>query len=200
MATDPAEPDAPGDHLTRCDWAGTGRMRDYHDREWGTPTHDDRELFEFLVLEGAQAGLSWRSVLDRRDGYRRVFRGFDPAAVAAMGEVDQARALADDGIIRNRAKVASTVTNAVAFLAVQAERGSFDDYLWAWVDGVPRVNRWVSTGQLPASTPLSEALSRDLRRRGFRFVGPTICYAYLQAAGLVMDHVTSCFRYEQLSG
>jgi DNA-3-methyladenine glycosylase I len=169
-------------------------MTAYHDEEWGVPTHDDRMLFELLTLEGAQAGLSWRTVLGRRDGYRRAFADFDPVAVAAMTEANQAALLADPGIIRNRAKIASTVTNAQSFLAVQAEAGSFDQWLWAWVDGTPVVNRWKRMEEVPASTPLSEGLSRELRRRGFRFVGPTICYAYLQACGVVNDHLAGCPR------
>lgn len=175
-------------------------MEEYHDEEWGVPTHDDRVLFELLILEGAQAGLSWRSVLLRRSGYRRAFRSFDPQLVAAIDASEQASLLADPGIIRNRAKVASAVGNAHAFLDVQAASGSFATYLWDWVDGRPVVNRWAQPEQVPASTPLSEALSADLRRRGFSFVGPTICYAYLQATGVVMDHLTGCFRHAGLAG
>ena len=171
----------------------------YHDEEWGVPTHDDQELFELLILEGAQAGLSWRSVLTRRDGYRKAFAGFDPATVAGMGPEVQAELLAEAGIIRNRAKVASAVSNAEAFVRVQAELGSFDAYLWGWVGGRPLCNFWERSSDVPAMTELSEALSADLRRRGFRFVGPTICYAYLQATGVVMDHLTSCFRYAELA-
>ncbi len=171
----------------------------YHDDEWGAPTRDDRDLFELLVLEGAQAGLSWRTVLDRREGYRRAFHHFDPERVAAMTEAEQQVLLADPGIIRNRAKVASAVSNAAAFIDLAATHGTFSAYLWAWVDGQPIVNRWRSAAQVPAATDLSTAVSRDLGRRGFRFVGPTIVYAYLQSAGLVMDHLTSCFRWDQLA-
>lgn len=183
--------------MDRCGWAGTDPlMVAYHDEEWGVPTRDDRALFEFLILEGAQAGLSWRSVLVRRDGYRRVFAGFDPTRVAAMAPGDL---LADPGIIRNRAKVASAVTNASAFMAVAEEHGSFAEFLWDRVDGSPVVNHWEDLGQVPVSTPLAADLSADLRRKGFSFVGPTIIYAYLQATGVVMDHLTGCFRHAQLS-
>ncbi|MGH8918804.1 MAG: DNA-3-methyladenine glycosylase I [Actinomycetes bacterium] len=184
----------------RCGWAGDRpAMVDYHDTEWGAPTRDDRQLFELLILEGAQAGLSWRTVLERRDGYRLAFAGFDPQRVAALTADDQQALLADPGIIRNRAKVASAVTNAAAFLHVAAEFGSFSSYLWSWVDDRPVVNRWTSAAEVPATTDLSQTLSRDLRRRGFRFVGPTIVYAYLQSAVLVMDHLTTCFRWPELA-
>jgi DNA-3-methyladenine glycosylase I len=183
----------------RCGWAGDGAMAIYHDTEWGVPTHDDRQLFELLTLEGAQAGLSWLTILKRREGYRRAFRDFDPVAVAAIDVDEQGRLLADPGIIRNAAKVRATVSNAQAFLALQAETGTFDAYLWSWVNGHPVVGGWTGDGDVPAVTPLSETISRDLRRRGFRFVGPTIVYAYLQATGVVMDHTRSCFRYAQLS-
>jgi DNA-3-methyladenine glycosylase I len=188
------------DGRTRCGWATGPWLVPYHDEEWGVPVHDDRRHFEFLVLEGAQAGLSWLTVLRRRDGYRRAFADFDPAAVARFTPRRVEKLLADPGIIRNRAKVESAVSNARAFLAVQDEVGSFDDYLWAFVDGAPVVNRWPSMAEVPAVTPLAERLSTDLRRRGFRFVGPTICYAHLQAGGVVMDHVTSCFRHADLAG
>ena len=171
----------------------------YHDTEWGVPVRDDRRLFELLTLEGAQAGLSWRSVLVRRDGYRRAFADWDPAAVARLDTDAQAGLVADPGIIRNRAKVASAVTNAAAFLRVADEYGSFAAYLWERVEGRPILNAWESGGDVPVTTPLAEALSRDLRRRGFSFVGPTIVYAYLQATGVVMDHLTSCFRHGDLS-
>jgi DNA-3-methyladenine glycosylase I len=173
-------------------------MQAYHDEEWGIPTHDDRMLFEFLLLEGAQAGLSWRTVLNRREGYRAAFADFDPARVARFTEQDQVRLLEDPGIIRNRAKVAAAVGNARAFLKVQREHGSFDAYLWGSVDGAPRRSAYAELSELPAETEQSSALSKDLRRRGFRFVGPTICYAYMQAVGLVNDHVTSCFRYAEI--
>jgi DNA-3-methyladenine glycosylase I len=175
-------------------------MQAYHDREWGVPVHDDRAHFELLCLEGAQAGLSWRTILARRDGYRRVFRNFEPHAVAGMDEDDLAAALSDPGIIRNRRKVESVAGNARAFIAVQEEHGSFDRYIWSFVDGRPVVNRFAELDDVPATTPLAAEISRDLRRRGFRFVGPTIVYAHLQSAGLVMDHVTSCFRFAELAG
>ena len=172
----------------------------YHDEEWGTPLHDDRRLFELLTLEGAQAGLSWATILRKREGYRAAFAGFDPAAVARLGPRDVERLLADPGIVRNRLKVESTLNNARCVLAVQEEHGSLDAYLWSFVDGAPVVNAPRTIADVPAETPLSRDLSRDLKRRGFRFVGPTVCYAFLQAAGLVNDHVTSCFRYAELAG
>jgi DNA-3-methyladenine glycosylase I len=172
----------------------------YHDEEWGTPLHDDRRLFELLTLEGAQAGLSWATILRKREGYRAAFAGFDPAAVARLGRRDVERLLADPRIVRNRLKVESTLNNARCVLAVQEEHGSLDAYLWSFVDGAPVVNAPRTIADVPAETPLSRDLSRDLKRRGFRFVGPTVCYAFLQAAGLVNDHVTSCFRYAELAG
>ncbi len=172
----------------------------YHDREWGAPVHDDRTLFEFLVLEGAQAGLSWRTILERRDGYRRAFAGFDPRAVASFGEADVERLLADPGIVRNRAKVAAAIGNARCFLEVQAEHGSFDRYLWGFAGGRPRQNGFRTPAEVPVTTPEADALSRDLRGRGFRFVGPTIVYATMQAVGLVNDHLRSCFRWRELGG
>ena len=185
----------------RCPWAGTEpRMVAYHDREWGVPVHDDRTLFEFLVLEGAQAGLSWRTILERREGYRRAFAGFDPRVVAGFGEGDVERLLADPGIVRNRAKVAAAIGNARRFLEVQAEHGTFDRYLWGFAGGRPRQKSFRSAAEVPATTPEAEALSRDLRRRGFRFVGPTIVYATMQAVGLVNDHLQSCFRWRELRG
>ena len=173
-------------------------MTAYHDTEWGVPVHDDLVHFEFLVLEGAQAGLSWSTVLNRRAGYRKAFAGFDAARVARFSPARVEKLLADPGIIRNRAKVEATVRNARAFLAVQEEVGSFDVYIWSFVGGRPLVNRWRRTEQLPATSPESEALSMDLKRRGFGFVGPTVCYAHLQAAGLVNDHLVSCYRYQDL--
>jgi DNA-3-methyladenine glycosylase I len=170
-------------------------MLAYHDEEWGVPSHDDRHLFELLTLEGAQAGLSWRTILDKRDGYRRAFAGFDPAAVAAFGPRDVGRLLADAGIVRNRLKVESAVANAAAIV----ELGSFDAYLWDFVGGAPLVGRWKRLADLPAETELSRALSRDLKRRGFRFVGPTVCYSFMQAVGLVNDHTTGCFRFRELA-
>ncbi len=173
-------------------------MERYHDREWGVPVHDDRRHFEFLVLDGAQAGLSWSTILRKREGYRRAFAGFDPQAVARFSAARLERLMADPGIVRNRQKIRSAVANAAAFLAVQAEAGSFDAYVWRFVGGETRVNRWRRLDQVPATSAESEAMSRDLKRRGFSFVGPTICYAYMQAAGLVNDHLTGCFRYREL--
>lgn len=174
-------------------------MLAYHDTEWGVPLHDDRALFELLILEGAQAGLSWSTVLNRREGYRGAFVGFDLAAVAAFGPDDEARLMADSGIVRNRAKIRSTIANAVAAHAVMAEQGSLDRYLWSFVDGRPIRNRWRRLTDLPAETDASRAMSRDLRRRGFSFVGPTICYAFMQSAGLVNDHEIGCFRYLEVA-
>jgi DNA-3-methyladenine glycosylase I len=183
------------DGRVRCAWAGTDpAMIAYHDTEWGVPLHDDRALFEFLILEGAQAGLSWSTILHRRDGYRRAYREFDPAKVARFGERDVARLLADERIIRNRAKIAWSIRNAQAFLAVQHELGSFGAFLWNHVDGTPIVRRPRTSSDVPASTELSDALSKDLRRRGFGFVGSTICYAFMQAVGVVNDHAAQCFR------
>ena len=170
----------------------------YHDDEWGVPERDDRRLFELLTLEGAQSGLSWATILRKREGYRRLFAGFDPAAVARFGDADVERLLADPAIVRNRLKVESTVANARATLAVQGELGSLDTYLWSFVGGSPLQNRWRTLGELPAETDESRAMSKDLKRRGFRFVGPTILYALMQSGGLVNDHVTSCFRYDQV--
>jgi len=166
----------------------------YHDDEWGVPVHDDRRHFEFLTLEGAQAGLSWSTILRKREGYRRLFEGFDPVRVAAFGEADVQRLLGDPGIVRHRGKIESTISNARALLAVAGEFGSFDGYVWEFVGGRPIVGNWEGLGDLPSSTPEATELSRDLKRRGFRFVGPTTVYAYLQAAGLVDDHVRGCFR------
>jgi DNA-3-methyladenine glycosylase I len=173
-------------------------MRAYHDREWGTPVHRDRTLFEFLVLEGAQAGLSWETVLRKRARYRQIFHRFDPSRVARYGSRDIRRLLADPGIVRNRAKIRAAIRNAQAVLAIQKEFGSFSRYLWGFVDGHPIRRRSRSLADLPVTTPEAEALSRDLRRRGFAFVGPTICYAFMQAVGMVNDHTTSCFRYRQV--
>jgi DNA-3-methyladenine glycosylase I len=181
--------------MQRCAWAGDDpAMIAYHDNEWGAPVHDDRVLFEFLILEGAQAGLSWSTILHRRDGYRRAYRDFDPAKVAKFGARDAARLLADDGIIRNRAKVAWSIANAKAFLAVQREFGSFEAHLWKFADGRPVVHRLRPGESPPAKTGLSDALSKDLRKRGFGFVGSTICYAFMQAVGVVDDHAAGCFR------
>jgi DNA-3-methyladenine glycosylase I len=183
------------DAIQRCAWAKTPPSIAYHDEEWGVPVHDDRTLFEFLTLEGAQAGLSWETILNKRDAYRQAFAGFDPARVARFTPARVERLLQNPGIVRNRLKVESTIRNARAFLAVQEEVGSFDAYLWRFVDGSPKLNRWKTLKQIPASTPESDALSRDLTRRGFKFVGSTICYAYMQAVGLVNDHTVDCFRY-----
>ena len=186
--------------LNRCPWAGSDPLyQAYHDDEWGVPVHDDRTLFEFLILEGAQAGLSWITILRKRDAYRRAFAGFEPAAVAAFDEDKIATLLADPGIVRNRLKINAAVGNARAFLAVQREFGSFDAYVWGFVGGRPIVNAWATLAEVPAETTESRALSDDLKRRGFRFVGPTIMYAYMQAVGLVNDHLVSCFRYQEVS-
>jgi DNA-3-methyladenine glycosylase I len=178
---------------SRCPWSGTdAEMIRYHDEEWGVPSHDDRHLFEMLTLEGAQAGLSWSTILHKRAAYRRAFGGFDPKKVARFDSKACARLLGDEGIVRNRAKIASTVGNAKAFLAVQAEHGSFDAWLWARVEGKPIVNRPLTTKDVPAVTPLAEGISKELKKLGFRFVGPTIVYAYLQAVGVVNDHLRGC--------
>ncbi len=181
--------------LKRCDWPKNDLAIAYHDAEWGTPAHDDRLLFEFLTLEGAQAGLSWDTILRKRERYRAVFSQFDPQRVARFTPARCERILQDAGIVRNRAKVLSTVTNARALLAVCEEFGSFDAYVWGFVDGNPVRNEWRSSAQLPASSPLSDRLSKDLRKRGFAFVGTTICYSFMQAVGIVNDHIVSCFRY-----
>lgn len=183
---------------TRCEWAVSEKARAYHDLEWGVPVHDDRVLFEFLILEGAQAGLSWETILKKRENYREAFDGFDPARVATYGGKKVAELLANPGIVRNRLKVASAIRNARAFQAVQDEFGSFDAYLWPFVGGSPRRNAWKSLSGLPARTEESDALSRDLKKRGFNFVGSTICYAFMQAVGMVNDHVVSCFRYSEI--
>jgi DNA-3-methyladenine glycosylase I len=181
----------------RCPWClGSELYIDYHDREWGVPVHDDRVHFEFLLLEGAQAGLSWSTILNKRDAYRKAFAGFDPAKVARFGPARIEALLADPGIVRNRLKVESAVNNARRFLAVQQEHSSFDAYVWRFVNGAPIRNRRRSTARVPASTKESDALSRDLKQRGFKFVGSTIIYAHMQATGMVNDHLVSCFRYE----
>ncbi|HXV77965.1 MAG TPA: DNA-3-methyladenine glycosylase I [Candidatus Polarisedimenticolaceae bacterium] len=186
--------------MKRCEWAGGDPLyQAYHDREWGIPLHDDRELFEMLVLEGAQAGLSWLTILKKRDAYRRAFAGFDPAKVARFGRRDVARLLADPGIVRNRLKVAAAVDNARAVLEIQDEFGGFDPFIWRFVDGRQRVNAWKTLGQVPATTPESDAMSKELKRRGMRFVGSTICYAYMQAVGMVNDHTTDCGWYRGAS-
>lgn len=184
----------------RCGWATNDLSIDYHDREWGVPLRDDFRLFEFLILEGAQAGLSWDTILRKRENYRAAFDGFDPGKVAAYGEEKIAELLGNEGIVRNRLKVHSAVRNAAAFLAVCDEKGSFADYIWSFVQGEPIVNNWRDLSEVPASTPVSDAMSRDLKKRGFNFVGSTICYAFMQATGMVNDHVVDCFRYADLSG
>jgi DNA-3-methyladenine glycosylase I len=178
--------------VERCGWAKSPLDIVYHDEEWGVPVHDDRVLFEFLVLEGAQAGLSWSTILNKRENYRRAFAGFDPATVARFTATDITRLLGDAGIVRHRQKIESVVANARAFLRVQEEHGSFDRYVWAFVGGAPKVNGWRMPGQVPARTPESDALSKDLKRRGFGFVGSTICYAFMQAVGMVNDHLVRC--------
>jgi DNA-3-methyladenine glycosylase I len=189
------------DERIRCGWAGSDPVYvGYHDHEWGVPVRDDRRLFEFLVLEGAQAGLSWITILRKRDAYRAAFDGFDPEKVARYDARRIAKLLQNDGIVRNRAKLESAVKNARAFLAVQSEFGSFSKYQWGFVENEPVVNRWPSLKQVPPRTPLSDALSKDLKQRGFSFVGSTIVYAHMQAMGMVNDHLVSCFRYAQVGG
>jgi DNA-3-methyladenine glycosylase I len=185
---------------TRCGWARSELAMRYHDEEWGVPLHDDRTLFEFLVLEGAQAGLSWDTILRKRERYREVFDQFDPEAVARYDEVKVAQLLADPGIIRNKMKINAAIQNARAFLTVRDEFGTFDAYIWRFVDGKPVVNEWRALGEIPARTAESDALSADLRKRGFAFVGSTICYAHMQATGMVNDHLVDCFRYAELRG
>ena len=183
----------------RCAWTGEDPlMIAYHDAEWGVPLHDDRKLFEFLVLEGAQAGLSWQTVLRKRENYRKAFHGFDVDRVARYVQKDVARLLGDAGIIRNRQKIEAAINNAQRFLEVQAEFGTFDAYVWQFVGGMPIRNAWRSVKELPAKTPEAEAMSRDMKKRGFKFVGPTICYAHMQATGMVNDHVVDCFRYSEV--
>jgi len=185
--------------LTRCGWHGTDPLYvQYHDEEWGLPLHDEHRLFEMLILEGAQAGLSWITVLRKREAYRAAFDNFDPRKVAQYDAKKVAELLSNPGIIRNRAKVAAAIGNAQAFLAVQEEFGSFDSYIWQFVDGRPIQNQWETLRQIPAETAESHAMSKDLKKRGFRFVGPTICYAHMQATGMVNDHLVGCFRYRQV--
>ena len=176
----------------RCHWAKSPLMIEYHDKEWGVPVHDDRLLFEFLILEGAQAGLSWETILNKRENYRRAFDHFDAAKIARYDAKKSRELMANAGIVRNRLKIASTISNAKAFLDVQKEFGSFDRYIWQFVGGRSKVNRWRSSQRLPARTPESDAMSKDLKRRGFRFVGSTICYAFMQAVGMVNDHAADC--------
>ncbi|HEY7868886.1 MAG TPA: DNA-3-methyladenine glycosylase I [Methylomirabilota bacterium] len=183
---------------TRCAWAESGPLEiEYHDREWGVPSRDDRHLFEMLILEGAQAGLSWSTILRKRDNYRKAFAGFDPVRVARFDARRRAALMRDPGIVRNRLKIEATVVNARAALAVQEEFGSLAAYLWQFVDGRPIRNAWTRMGRVPAETAESRAMSRALLQRGFRFVGPTICYAFMQATGMVNDHITTCFRYSR---
>jgi DNA-3-methyladenine glycosylase I len=185
--------------LTRCHWATNDLNIPYHDEEWGVPLHKDRGLFELVILEGAQAGLSWDTVLKKRARYREVFDGFDPEKVARYDKKKVRELLKDAGIIRNRLKIDATIGNAQAFLKAQQEFGSFDKYIWQFVDGSPKQNAWKTHKQLPAKTAQSDAMSKDLQKRGFRFVGSTICYAFMQATGMVNDHLVSCFRYAQVS-
>jgi len=184
--------------MQRCEWAKTELSISYHDKEWGVPLHDDRSLFEFLILEGAQAGLSWETILKKRENYRAAFDDFAPAAAAAYDQRKVDELLANPGIVRNRRKIAAAVRNGQAFLAVQEEFGSFDAYVWRFVGGRPRKNTWRTLQEIPTQTPESVALSKDLARRGFSFVGPTICYAFMQAVGIVNDHVVYCFRYDEI--
>jgi len=190
----------PEDSKSRCPWCeGADLYRRYHDEEWGVPVHDDRKHFEFLVLESAQAGLSWSTILKKRENYRKAYHGFDPVVVAAFDPRDVQRLLGDSGIVRNRLKIESSINNAARFLEVQREFGSFDAYLWGFTGGAPVVNRWRSLAEIPANTELSDRISKDLKNRGFRFVGSTIIYAHLQAVGVVNDHLISCFRYGELT-
>jgi DNA-3-methyladenine glycosylase I len=185
--------------MRRCEWANRGELeRSYHDKEWGVPIHDDRSLFEFLILEGAQAGLSWSTILRKREGYRMAFSNFDARKISKYSGSDIPRLLHDSRIIRNRLKISATITNARAFLQLQKEAGSFDNYIWQFVNGKPIRNSWKKITDIPSSTPESDAMSKDLKRRGFKFVGTTICYAFMQAVGMVNDHVVGCFRYAEL--
>jgi DNA-3-methyladenine glycosylase I len=188
------------DTRRRCPWCGSDpHSIDYHDREWGVPVHEDSRLFEMLVLEGAQAGLSWITILRKRDNYRKAFKNFDIKTVAAFSDMDCSRLLADSGIVRNRLKIESAVKNARGVLQIQEEYGSLDSFLWRFVDNMPRQNSWEAMAQVPARTDQSDAMSRELRKRGFNFVGPTICYAFMQAVGMVNDHLPNCFRYEEIT-
>lgn len=184
----------------RCGWCGTDELYvAYHDEEWGVPVRDDRTLFEFLILEGAQAGLSWSTILNKRKGYRRLYDAFDPELVARYDDAKVAELLTDPAIVRNRAKVAASIGNAKAFLEVRTEFGSFSDYIWRFTDGVPIQNIWKTLAEIPAKTPLAETISKDLKQRGFKFVGPTIVYAHMQATGMVNDHIVSCFRHAEVA-
>jgi DNA-3-methyladenine glycosylase I len=190
------------DGRRRCSWPSVddALYLAYHDEEWGVPSHDDRDLFEMLILEGAQAGLSWATILRKREGYRRAFQGFDPEVVAAFGEADVERLMGDAGIVRNRAKIQSSIANARAVAGLVEEAGSLNAWIWGFVDGSPIHNRWRAGDAIPAETELSGRLSKELRRRGFRFVGPTVCYSFMQSVGMVNDHLVDCFRYAELGG
>lgn len=189
------------EELKRCAWTSATDMlyRKYHDEEWGQPVHDDRLLFEFLILEGFQAGLSWYTILKKRNRFRDVFDGFDPVKIAAYDDRKISELMADPGIVRNRLKINAAIGNAVSFLAVQKKSGSFDTFLWSFVGGRPRINAWKTINEVPCETPESAAMSKALKSHGFRFVGPTICYAFMQAVGMVNDHTTDCFRYAELT-
>lgn len=191
-------PQEPLDARLRCSWATTPQMMAYHDAEWGVPQHDDRVLFEFLILEGAQAGLSWSTILAKRDAYRRAFSNFNPKSIARYDANKTKQLMSNPGIVRNRLKISATVQNARAFLAVQKEFGSFDAYIWQFVGGKPIVNALSASSQIQARTEESDKMSRDLLKRGFKFVGPTICYAFMQAVGMVNDHLVTCFRYAEI--
>jgi len=182
----------------RCAWISDPLMQKYHDEEWGVPLHDDRKLFEFMVLDAFQAGLSWKTVLNKRENFRKAFDNFDPVKISRYDDKKYNALLQDAGIIRNRAKIRGTIENSKAFLNVREEFGSFDHYIWSFVEGKPIVNRWISLSELPARTELSDRMSKDLTKRGFKFAGSTICYAFMQAAGLVNDHVTDCFRHREV--
>jgi DNA-3-methyladenine glycosylase I len=185
--------------MSRCEWCGTDPLYlAYHDEEWGKPVHDDRLLFEFLILEGAQAGLSWLTILKKRENYRQAFHAFDYARIANYSQPDVQRLLADAGIVRNRRKIESAIKNAQGVLRIQAKYGSFDAFLWRYVNGTPKQNAWKSMAKVPAKTELSDRMSKDLKQHGFNFVGSTICYAFMQAVGMVNDHTTDCFRYDQI--
>lgn len=184
--------------LQRCSWPKNELALKYHDEEWGVPLHDEHKHFEFLTLEAAQVGLSWDTVLKKRENYRKAFANFDPARVAQFGEAELAEMMQDSGLIRNRLKLTSAITNAACFLAVQQAFGSFDAYIWQFVEGQPICNTWHAISEMPATSPISDALSKDLKKRGFKFVGSTICYSHMQAAGLVNDHLVDCFRYKEI--
>lgn len=191
--------DVTKDDMIRCNWCGTDPlMIRYHDHEWGVPVHNDRLLFEFLTLEGAQAGLSWQTILNKREGYRAAFANFKPEVIALYSPTDEERLCQNQNIVRNRLKIKSTVTNAQAFLDVQKEFGSFNEYIWQFVDNTSILNTWQHWRDIPSQTPEAESMSNDLKKRGFRFIGPTICYAFMQAVGMVNDHTVDCFRYHQL--